>query len=101
MSTKTAYVCTIVLALGCGACRTSPQAKEARFLKRGHALLAQKEYSRAILEFRNAVSAVPNDAEPYYQLGMAYLGSGDPASAAKSFERATALNPKHSGCLQR
>jgi tetratricopeptide (TPR) repeat protein len=97
MSTKTAYVSLIVFALGCVACATSPQAKEARFLKRGQALIAQKEYSRAILEFRNAVTAVPHDAEPYYQLGMAYLGSGDPASAAKSFERATTLNPRHSG----
>jgi tetratricopeptide (TPR) repeat protein len=97
MSTKTAYVYTIVLAVGCAGCRTSPQATEAKFLKRGQALIAQKEYPRAILEFRNAVSAMPKDAEPHYQLGLAYLASGDPASAAGSFERATALNPKHSG----
>jgi len=77
-------------------CRTSPEAKEARFLKRGQTLLAQKDYPRAVLEFRSAAGVMPKDAEPYYRMGLAYLGSGDVASAARSFQRATALNPQHS-----
>src|SRR5262249_15197422 len=50
-----------------------------------------------ILEFRNAAAAVPKDAEPYYRLGLAYLESGDPRSAAQAFQKATALNPNHAG----
>ena len=78
-------------------CRTSPEAKEAKFLKRGQALVAQKEYARAVLEFRNAATAKPQDAEPHYQMGMAYLASGDMRGAIGEFQRATSLNPKHAG----
>src|SRR3954453_9896133 len=96
MSPTTTYLCMFALAVvGCAGCRMSPEAKEARFLRRGQALMAQKDYSRAILEFRNAATVRPRDAEAYYQLGMASLISADPASAAGSFQRETGLNPKH------
>jgi tetratricopeptide (TPR) repeat protein len=78
-------------------CKTSPQAKEAKYLKRGEALVAKKDYARALLEFRNAANAMPKDAEPYYQLGLVSLETGDPAAAARAFRKATELNPKHAG----
>ncbi len=78
-------------------CRTSPQASEAKYLQRGDALVEKKDYARALLEFRNATSAKPKDAEPYYQMGLAYLGSGDVANAARAFRKAVDLNPMHSG----
>ena len=87
--------CVLFGAIVFTACRTSPEAKEAKYFKRGQALLAQKEYPRALLEFRNAASAMPKDAEPYYRMGLAYLGSGDGRSAVQAFQRATALNPNH------
>ena len=78
----------------CG-CNTSPKAKESKYLKRGEALLAQHDFSRALLEFRNASKAVPNDAEPFYQMGLAYLGSDDLVKASRAFRKATELNPNH------
>lgn len=99
MSTQTrsaSSLCLLLLAAGFLGCGTSPEAKGAKFLKRGQALLAQKDYPRALLEFRNASRAMPKDAEPYYQMGLTYLESGDAASAVHAFERATTLNPKHS-----
>ena len=78
-------------------CSSSPQAKEAKFSQRGKAQLAKKDFSRAVLEFRNAVQAMPNDAEAYYQLGLAYLGNGAPSGAVAAFRKAVALNPKHAG----
>jgi len=90
-----AFLC--LLATGFLGCNTSPEHKAAKFLARGKALLAQKDYPRAILEFRNATNAMPKDAEPYYQMGLAYLESGNGASALQAFQRATTLSPKHSG----
>ena len=78
-------------------CHTSPQAKETNALKRGATFLAKKDYSRALLEFRNASQAMPNDAEPYYQMGLSYSGLADIRGAAAAFRRATELNPKHAG----
>lgn len=76
-------------------CHTSPEAKEAAALKRGKALLAKKDYTRALLEFRNASKAMPKDAEPYYQMGLAYSGLSNIRNAAGAFRQATELNPKH------
>lgn len=77
------------------ACHRSPQAKEANYLKRGEAFLEKKDYSRALIEFKNAANAMPQDAEPYYQTGLTYLAAGSIPNAAQSFKKATDLNPKH------
>src|SRR5579862_7010343 len=90
------------VALGCGvlgACLLfsgcSPEAKEARYLKSGKQMMERKDYSRAVIQFRNAAQAKPKDAEPYYQLAMAYLALRDAKSAIPFLRRAVELNPKH------
>jgi len=51
-------------------CRKSPQAREAGFLDSGKAHMQDKQYGRAILDFKNAAQAIPKDAEPYYQMAL-------------------------------
>src|SRR3954467_157632 len=89
-------VLSIVLAslLICGCSRHD---SEARFLKRGSAYLNRQDYARAILEFKGAAATMPLDAEPYYQLGLAYSRINDAMLAAASLKRATELNPQHRG----
>ncbi len=77
------------------ACSSSPQAKEAKYLKRGAAQREKKDYSRALLEFKNASLAMPKDAEPYYQIGLTFMATGSFANAGGMFRKATELNPKH------
>ena len=87
-------ICLIVLAMsGCA----KPEAKKARFMAQGRKFLDAKDYSRAILAFKNAAAVVPGDAEIQYQLGMAYSAAGDLRDATRFFERATELNPAHTG----
>jgi tetratricopeptide (TPR) repeat protein len=83
-----------LLLAGAAGCRTSPQAREQRFLKRGQAQMAKKDYARAALEFRSAAQAMPNDPEPYYQWGLASLGAGDGNTAIQAFRKTVQLNPK-------
>jgi cytochrome c-type biogenesis protein CcmH/NrfG len=78
-------------------CNRSPQAQEAQYLKRGAALMAKKDYGRALLEFRNASRVMPKDAEPHYQLGLAFLASGNAPNGIRALRSATELNPKHAG----
>src|SRR5829696_2692101 len=85
----------IVVSAVLSSCARSPEAKRDKFLEKGKALLEQKEYSRAVLEFRNAAQAMPRDAEAYYQLGLANLGLRNYRLATSSFQKATQLNPKH------
>ena len=80
----------ILILVGC-----SPQSREARFLKRGSQFMEKKDYARALLEFRNAEREMPQDAEPEFQMGLAYLGIGNKAEAFAAFTKAVALNPKH------
>jgi tetratricopeptide (TPR) repeat protein len=74
-----------------------PEAKKARFIAQGKKFLEAKDYNRAIIAFKNAAAAVPDDAEAQYQLGSAYIAAGDTHAAAGSFQRATELNPAHAG----
>ena len=87
-----AALATVVLDVGCS---RSPQARETQYLKRGIALTAKKDYTRAVLEFRNAIKVMPSAAEPYYQLGLAYLASGSSLNGIIALRRAVELDPKH------
>lgn len=79
------------------ACRRTPQQKETAFLKKGNDLLQKKDYSHALLEFQNAAAQMPKDAEPYYRLGLTYVGQHNVVAAYQAFRHATDLNPKHKG----
>ncbi|MGZ3742205.1 MAG: tetratricopeptide repeat protein, partial [Bdellovibrionota bacterium] len=70
-------------------------------METGRRLYDQKDYARAILEWKNAVDLAKGDPEPSYWLGMAYLGTGDIASAASSFRTAAQLDPKHAAAQLR
>src|SRR5215469_575409 len=75
-------------------CSTSPQARRDKCLSRGKQFMEKKDYTRALLEFRNAAKATPNDAEVYYQLGLAYWDAHDPRASYAAFRKALSLNPK-------
>jgi tetratricopeptide (TPR) repeat protein len=77
------------------ACSRSPQAKEAKYLNKGKKEYQLKHFANAVLHFKTAAQAQPRDAEPYYQLGLAYLALNDSNSAGSCFRKATELNPKH------
>ena len=89
-------VCAVIL-LGVvlGGCSRSPEAREAKYMADGKRFLEKKDYSRAILAFKNAASAMPKDAEPYYQLGLAALLANDIRTGALALKKSTELNPKH------
>lgn len=103
MSMKTVRMSAMALLLvfALGGCSSSPQARRDKHLTRGKELVNKREYSRAILEFRNAVQAMPKDAEPYYQIGVASSAAGDVRTAYLSFRRATELDPRHANAQLR
>ncbi len=76
-------------------CSRDPGARELAHLKRGRELLAARNYQRALIEFRNASQATPQDPEPYYQIGMVALEQGDMKRGIASFDKALSLNLKH------
>ena len=90
-----AAVVAAIVVIGCS---TSPQAKEAKYLKKGEVLMEKKDFPRALLEFRNAARAMRTDAEPQYQIGRRFSSaSGNVGAAVGAFRKAIDLNPKHMG----
>lgn len=90
-TTRTVLLLTAALALA--GCFRSPAERERSFLQTGREYCEKKDYARAILQFKNAAQAMPNDAQPYYELGQAYLASGDVLTAFANFRKAVELNP--------
>lgn len=90
-----ALVLSIVAVVLSGGCARTPQQREQRFLELGKRQLLKKDYARASLEFRLAIQAAPDDAEPYYQLGLTQSAAGDRSQAVNCFRKAVELNPKH------
>ena len=90
-------VCALCAAVAVSGCSRSSEAKEARFLESGKKYVEQKDYARAILQFKNAARSRPTDPEPYYQLGLTYLAIGDLRSTVAHLAKAAELNPQHAG----
>jgi len=97
MSNAPRVCAALIVATAMAGCGGSPQTQEARFLKRGKEFLAKKDFSRALLEFKNAAKAMPKDAEPDFQTGLAYLGFRNVQYAAAAFRKTLELDPKHPG----
>ena len=82
-----------ITALVLGGCTRGP--KDVRYLESGKKFLAQKDYPRAALQFRNAIQANPRNAEAQYQLGLAEIARGNQTAAYGALSNALVLNPKH------
>jgi tetratricopeptide (TPR) repeat protein len=76
-------------------CSRTPEEKYARFVSAGKKRLEAREFGQAALEFQNAIQMRPKDAEPYYQLGLAYLSADRVKEAVLALRKATEVDPKH------
>ncbi len=92
--TCAAVVVTLALTAGCS---RSPEARRDGFMAKGKELVQQKKYSRALIEFRNAAQAMPQDAEPVYQIALASIAVQDPSTAVVALRKAVEMDPKHAG----
>jgi tetratricopeptide (TPR) repeat protein len=80
-------------------CSGTPESREAAHMAKGKKYFAEKNYRRAVAEFKVASQNMPKDAEPLYQLGMTYLTAGVPTQAYETFQKAIKANPKHAAAL--
>src|SRR5215469_11343554 len=91
---KVAALCLAVV-FASNACSHRADVRKLRFMENGRRLYDKRDYARAIIEWKNAVEIANGDPEPYYWLGMGYLGAGNIPLAIDSFRKAADLNPKH------
>lgn len=76
---------------GCG----GKAEREAEYLTRGKELYEQGSYTKAALEFRNALQINPTEVEGQYYLGLIAERGGDLAGALGAFTKVTEQDPRH------
>src|SRR5258708_4907859 len=84
----------ILLTALCG-CAISPEAKEAKYLKRGQKSFDAKQFSRAAIDFKNAARQMPKHPEAYYRLGLTYMELGEAQAGIGFLQKALAVDPNH------
>ena len=80
-------------ALVASACSRDPEATKRDHLQRGDQYLKDKQYSSAIIEYKNVVQADPRSGEGRRKLADAYLASGEFDSGFREYIRAADLLP--------
>lgn len=69
-------------------------------LRRGNLYFEAEQYQLAIVDYQDAVDMSP-DESGYYNLGLAYLRTGQTEPALDAFRQTTRLNNKHLPAYQR
>ncbi len=77
------------IAIGC----SSKEEKRDAFFQKGSRLFEKGEYTKAVLEFKNAIQLDPKMAPAYYHLGLAYLKDRKPEKAFGGFQKAVEIDP--------
>ena len=80
-----------ILVLTASACSRDPQSLKAKHEGRGDEYAAQKKYPEAVIEYRNAVQAVPQDGQVRLKLAEALWQAGDRGKGAAEYVRAADL----------
>src|ERR1051326_9443128 len=81
----------VVIALFIGAC-TTPEKAKAQHVARGQALLKDKKFQDAALEFRSALQIDERFADPHWGLGNAYEGMQRYQEAFEEMKQAVELD---------
>ena len=90
-----AIACFLVIVAATSGCSEDPQTAARKYTASGDAYSSQGKHKEAIIEYRNALKATPNNAAVRYKLGRAYEASADPVLAYTEFARAADLDPSN------
>src|SRR5947207_4421818 len=83
--------CLVALAASC----TSPEKAKAQHLQRGEALLKDRRWQEASIEFRNAIQIDDNLAAAHWGLAQAYEQLGRGSEYIEELQRTVKLDPNN------
>ncbi|MBF8259872.1 MAG: conserved protein of unknown function, TPR-like [Actinobacteria bacterium] len=90
---KIMMACWIVVAIFLGSCDRSPEAKLAKHVKRGDEYVKEEKFREAVIEYKNAVKAVPKDSAAHWKLAKASLEAKDLRTAFSELQKTVELDP--------
>ena len=76
---------------GCG----GREERQAKHMEKGKAYLAQADYDKARIEFRNVLQIDPKNADAYYLSGLLEEKQNNGAKAFGNYSKVLELNPEH------
>lgn len=76
---------------GCG----GAESRKAKYLEKGKGYLAEQNYDKAVVEFKNVLQIDPKFAEAYFLYGKVEEGRGNYPQAFGLYNKAVELNPDH------
>lgn len=82
-------------ALAASSCAKDPEKLKREYVARGDSFSAQKKYSEAVIEYRNAVATDPRFGEARYKLANTYAALSEYRSALPEYVRAADLMPEN------
>jgi tetratricopeptide (TPR) repeat protein len=83
----------VLVLLGIVACGRDPETAKRKYFKSGEEYAAQKNYSAAVIQYRNAIQQDPRFGEARYKLAIAYAQTGDLKNSLYESVRAADLLP--------
>lgn len=92
---KILLACWTVVAVFLGSCESSPEATLTKHVKRGDGYVKEEKFKEAVIEYRNAVKAVPTDAAAHWKLAKAALETKDIRTAFAELLKTVELDPNN------
>src|SRR3972149_3314972 len=83
----------VLLAAFLSSCSSTPAELVAKHTKRGDAYVVQGKFNEAVIEYKNAVQAGPNDSALRLKLAMAALEAKDIRTAFQELQKAVERDP--------
>jgi putative PEP-CTERM system TPR-repeat lipoprotein len=83
----------MLVAVAVSSCSVDPQTAKLAYVKSGDAYVAEKKYSEAIIQYRNAIQKDARFGEAQVKLAEAYFAAGDNPNGFREYLRAADLLP--------
>ncbi|MEP7153044.1 MAG: tetratricopeptide repeat protein, partial [Nitrospira sp.] len=92
---RLALLCALCVALSTLACSEAPSGRAAKHESRGDAYVQEEKFREAVIEYKNAVRAAPDNPSLQWKLAKAALKGGDASTAYLALSRVVQLDPSH------
>lgn len=89
------HLCLVVSTVFLVSCSEAPSERAARYETRADGYVQQEKFREAVIEYKNAVRATPDNPAIHWKLAKAASKIGDPSTAFTSLSRVVQLDPTH------